>query len=121
MEYRVVARTEGAYLAAEPAAEPLRTEQDALDSIGACFGHGVDRLLLHEGSLSEDFFRLGTGVAGNLLQKFINYRIKAAAVVADERVVVGKAKEMLAELHKGRDFRVFADPDAAERWLLDKA
>jgi hypothetical protein len=53
-----------------------------------------------------------------VLQKLVNYRIATAAVVPDDRVVLGKAKEMLAELKFGNDFRVFNDAEDAERWLL---
>jgi hypothetical protein len=118
MNYDFVEKDGVVYVACLRGDAPLRTEGDASDLIGACFERGASRLLLHADALSEDFFRLRTGLAGAVLQKLVNYRIATAAVVPDDRVVLGKAKEMLAELKFGNDFRVFNDAEDAERWLL---
>jgi hypothetical protein len=71
-------------------------------------------------ALSEDFFKLKTGIAGNMLQKFINYRIKTAAIIPDAMVHKGKFKEMVSEANKGNHFRVFDNIEAAEIWLLSE-
>ncbi len=118
MNYEFVEKDGAVYVACLGGEAQLRTEGDASNLIGACFERGASRLLLHADALSEDFFRLRTGLAGAVLQKLVNYRIATAAVVPDERVVLGKAKDMLAELKFGNDFRVFADQEEAERWLL---
>jgi hypothetical protein len=64
--------------------QPLRTEQDVLDLVSACMEHNNYKLLLHEEALSAEFYNLRTGLAGTALQKFINYHIKAAAVIRTE-------------------------------------
>lgn len=118
MPIRLIEKDGTKFVALDASASPLREEKDAMDVIAACWEHGVSRVLLPADALSDDFFRLRTGLAGQVLQKLTNYRIKTAIVVTDERAVQGKAKEMLAELNKGSEFRAFADADAAERWLI---
>lgn len=50
--------------------------------------------MIHYVTLSEDFFKLKTKVAGNIIQKFINYGIKAAAIIPHETIQKGRFKEM---------------------------
>lgn len=39
---------------------------------------GADRIIIDKKAVCEDFFILSTGLAGEILQKFINYHVKAA-------------------------------------------
>ena len=52
--------------------------QDVLDIFGDLMFAGCDRLIIHERSLHTDFFELKTRLAGDILQKFSNYRVKLA-------------------------------------------
>jgi len=54
--------------------------QDILDIFGNLMFAGCDRLIIHEKSLHTDFFNLKTRLAGEVLQKFSNYRVKLAIV-----------------------------------------
>ncbi|GHC80804.1 hypothetical protein GCM10007079_20030 [Nocardiopsis terrae] len=56
---------------------PLR---EAADVIGDAFHHGVTWIAVPVERLDPDFFRLRTGVAGDFLQKFANYRLRLALV-----------------------------------------
>ncbi|MFI7598391.1 DUF4180 domain-containing protein [Actinoplanes sp. NPDC049681] len=53
--------------------------QDALDVIGAAFGR-ADTVAIAAERLDEQFFRLRSGLAGEIMQKFVNYRIRLAIV-----------------------------------------
>ncbi|KWX78806.1 hypothetical protein AML91_04535 [Paenibacillus jilunlii] len=106
------------YILCHPDGQPLRTEQDVLDLISVCFEHNSYKLLLHEGTLSDEFYNLRTGLAGTALQKLINYHIKAAAVIRTEETTQGRFKELLTELNKGENFRVFGSEALALAWLL---
>ncbi|TMR07208.1 DUF4180 domain-containing protein [Nonomuraea turkmeniaca] len=64
----------------EPDGPLLRDERDALDLIGAAWGHGAAWVAVPAGRLHEDFFSLRTGVAGEIAQKFVNCRIGLAIV-----------------------------------------
>lgn len=65
------------------------------DAVGACMGRAG--LVLTERDLGEDFFNLRTGLAGELFQKFINYRLKLAIVVADPNAYGERFSELAFE------------------------
>lgn len=119
MNYEVVTTKGTTYLEYADAEAPIGKEQDALDLVGACMEQDTYRLMLRGEALSEEFFKLRNGLAGAVLQKFVNYRIKVAVVLADPAQVKGKAKELLVESNKGNDFRVFDSKERAEEWLFD--
>ncbi|WP_433428974.1 DUF4180 domain-containing protein [Nonomuraea sp. CA-141351] len=60
--------------------EPLREARDALDLLGEAFGRGASWVAVPAERLHDDFFTLRTGVAGEIAQKFVNYRIGLAIV-----------------------------------------
>jgi hypothetical protein len=72
----------------EAEGQPLRSEQDALDLVGATFGTGEDTVVVPVERLHTDFFDLRTGVAGAFVQKLVNYRLRL--------VVLGDISEHLA-------------------------
>ncbi len=119
MNYEVIEKSSKKYIKCVSAEMPLHTEQDALDLVAACIENDTNLILLHDEAISGDFFKLGTGLAGQVLQKFINYHIKTAVIINDEQKIKGKFKELLAESNKGNDFRVFGNINEAENWLLN--
>ncbi len=57
----------------------IATPQDAMDLIAAVsFDAGCKKLVLEASQLPRDFFVLSTGLAGEVLQKFSNYRLPVA-------------------------------------------
>lgn len=120
MNYKIVENGNKKYIEVISAEPPLSTEQDAVDIVALCKENDSDLLLLHSQALSEDFFKLRTGVAGQMIQKWINYRVKTAAVIPKELVLQGKFKEMAFESNKSNHFRVFETRDDAENWLLNE-
>lgn len=95
----------------------LSDEQNALDIAAYCWEHETENLLLNHSNLPDEFFNLRTGLAGAVLQKFSNYRIRAAAVV-DPGKISGRFSELVRELNRGSFFRVFESRAEAESWLL---
>jgi hypothetical protein len=68
-------------LVCDPDGPRLATETDALDLIGSTWGGAeVEWLALPVARLSESFLSLRTGLAGAVIQKFVNYRLKLALV-----------------------------------------
>lgn len=116
MKTRLITKYPNTYLECLPG-EVLASEREALELVAACGENGTDRLMLHAGNLTEDFYRLRTGLAGEILQKFGNYRIRVAAVLTPELVNQGRFREMVLEANRGNEFRVFYNREAAERWL----
>jgi hypothetical protein len=58
----------------------IKEPQDALDLITSTDTSGCDRFIIFQKNLHKDFFNLGSGLAGNILQKFSNYRIRLAII-----------------------------------------
>jgi hypothetical protein len=90
---------------------------DALALVSACIEHGSHGLLIHAQNLPPAFFALHSRFAGEFLQKFQNYRIRLAIVIADTHSADPRFAEFLSEAKRGHSFRAFAERSAAEAWL----
>lgn len=119
MNYKVVESGDAKYIELFSCASPISTEQDALDMVSLCGENETNLLMLHSEAISDDFFRLKTGVAGKILQKLINYYVKVVAVIPNERSNNGKFRDMIIEANRGNHFRVFEEKKEAEKWLLE--
>jgi hypothetical protein len=82
-----------------------------------CIEHGASALLLDGEALPAAFFDLSTGVAGELVQKLVNYGIRMAAVVPDLASRSLRFREFAGEANRGTQFRFFATREEAVRWL----
>ena len=52
----------------------------AIELINMPEAQDCHKFIIHENNLSKEFFNLGSGVAGDILQKFSNYRLRLAVV-----------------------------------------
>lgn len=82
--------------------QPIASTQDALDLMGNLYYEDCDRILIHVRDLSADFFELKNGLAGDILQKFSNYRVRLA-IVGDFNAYTSKSlKDFIYESNKGK-------------------
>ncbi|HOW06774.1 MAG TPA: DUF4180 domain-containing protein [Flexilinea sp.] len=95
----------------------INDEKDGLALVSACIENDTNRLLLPSEALSDAFYDLSTQLTGLVLQKLVNYRIRAAAVIEPAKVR-GKFKDFMIETNRGHMFRLFEDFEQAEDWLL---
>ncbi|NLK43652.1 MAG: DUF4180 domain-containing protein, partial [Tissierellia bacterium] len=59
----------------------IRDTQSALDLMATIiFEKNCNKIILDKELICEDFFILSTGIAGEILQKFINYSAKLAII-----------------------------------------
>ncbi|MCT2194773.1 DUF4180 domain-containing protein [Paenibacillus sp. p3-SID1389] len=119
VNYQVVEKNNQTIVVVTSAEPPITTGQDAIRLIEACIEHNAGRLIVYAEALSEDFFNLRTGLAGEILQKFVNFSLRTALVVADGSLIKGRMKDLLAESHRGNTLRVFASQAEAENWLAE--
>ena len=86
--------------------------QSALDFMATIgYDTGCDRIVLNKSAICEDFFNLRTKLAGEILQKFINYHMKIA-IVGDFSTYTSKSlKDFIYESNQGR--QLFFLPDEA--------
>ena len=58
----------------------INETQDALDIMADASYNGASGVIVHEHQLTPEFFDLKTRLAGEILQKFSNYRMQLAIV-----------------------------------------
>jgi hypothetical protein len=97
-------------------AKGARFEQ-AMDIIAFCHEQDADRLLLHAGNLPTGFFDISSGVAGETLQKFANYRIKAAIVMDKDIKTSTLFSQMAGEINRSVGVRFCGNEHEALAWL----
>ena len=74
-----------------------------------------DRMIVDKSAVTEDFFKLSTCLAGEVLQKYINYRFKLAVVGDFSRYTSKPLKDFVFESNRGHDFFfVGTDEEAIE-------
>jgi hypothetical protein len=88
--------------------------QSALDLIVTMnYEHEATRIVLHKAAVCEDFFKLSTGVAGEILQKFINYGAKLAIVGDFSGYRSKPLHDFIYESNNGKDVFFVGDVDEA--------
>ena len=85
---------------------------DALDS-----SLGSAGLILTENDLAREFFDLHSGLAGELFQKFINYRLRVAIVLPDPEAYGERFSELACEHRSHSMIRFVRSKDEAKAWL----
>ncbi|MHA7578883.1 DUF4180 domain-containing protein [Paenibacillus vandeheii] len=59
----------------------INNVQDALDLMASVnYTDDAHKILINKSNLNEDFFELKTKLAGDILQKYVNYQVKLAIV-----------------------------------------
>jgi hypothetical protein len=96
----------------------LRSARDATDLIGDA--SGAEMIVIPVERLDPDFFRLRTGVAGEMTQKWVMYG-KRVAIVGDVSAHVNESKsfhDFVYEANRGRDLWFLADRAELDNRLL---
>lgn len=98
--------------------EKLITDtQSALDFImSVSYETGLNRIAINKEAVANDFFILSTGLAGEVLQKFINYHIKFAVIGDFSEYTSKPLKDFIYECNNGRDiFFTATEGEALEK------
>lgn len=112
IEYENVNGTDIAAVSGDAA--EITTPQAALDlAMTVKYESGAERIVLDKRVLGEDFFVLSTGVAGEILQKFVNYHVKAAIYGDFSRYTSKPLRDFLYESNNGSDFFFTATKEEA--------
>lgn len=80
----------------------IKTAGDALDLLGSLYYQGFDKVIIHEKNITSVFFDLKNGMAGDILQKFSNYRFKLAIIGSFEKYTSRSLQDFIRESNKGR-------------------
>ena len=109
----------GIQLAVVSGEEKIITDvQSALDlAMTARYETGADRIVIDKHAITEEFFILSSGLAGEVLQKFINYHVKAAIWGDYSRYTSKPLRDFIYESNQGRDIFFTATREDAIRKL----
>ena len=78
---------------------------------------GCSAMVLRKEQIDEPFFRLSTGLAGEVLQKFVNYRMRLAIVGDFSGYTSKPLRDFIRESNEGRHVCFQPDEEAALAWL----
>jgi hypothetical protein len=95
----------------------LSDSQSALDLIANIrYETDCDRMVIPKEAIVEDFFVLSTGLAGEVLQKFVTYGAKLAIVGDFSKYTSKPLQDFMAESNRGKDiFFVRTQEEAIEK------
>ncbi|MDQ6418880.1 DUF4180 domain-containing protein [Paenibacillus sp. LHD-117] len=115
MNIRIDSRGDSRVAIIESGEVVIQDAQDALDLMATVSYNedGCNKLLLDKTMLAEAFFDLKTGLAGEILQKYTNYRVKLA-IVGDFGGYGSKSlKDFIYECNQGKQAFFLKDEQAA--------
>lgn len=95
--------------------EPVITDaQSAIDLLmSAQYDVGSKDIVIPKQLIAEDFFVLSTGLAGEVLQKYVNYGGRMAIYGDYSRYTSKPLRDFMYESNKGRDFFFVSTRDEA--------
>jgi hypothetical protein len=97
----------------------IRVPQDALELLmNLSYQHGVTKFILHQGLVIPDFFNLKTGLAGEVLQKVVNYHLQVAFVGDFSQFKSESFRAFMAESNRGKHVFFFESVDLAKQSLF---
>jgi hypothetical protein len=101
--------------------EVVRDAGGATDLIGEALVQGARVIAAPVARLDPSFFELRSGLAGELLQKAANYRLKFAIMgdISAQVAASGALRDFVIECNRGRAIFFGADLEALCVWLSE--
>jgi len=99
-------------LIASEAAIAIRSMSDISNAVAATFG--TAGLIITESELAPEFFDLKSGLAGELFQKFTNYRLRLVLIVANPERYGDRFNELAREHRSHDSIRIVRTRDEAD-------
>ena len=96
----------------------IKDIQSAIDFIMTVkYETNCNRIALNKSAVIEDFFILSKGLAGEILQKFINYQTKFAIYGDYSKYTSKPLKDFIYESNKGKEIFFVENEDEAIKML----
>lgn len=78
--------------------------QDALDLMASIYYNNNEcyKIMINKSNITKDFFELNTGLAGEVLQKYVNYNVKLAIVGDFDEYKSKSLKDFIYECNNGK-------------------
>ncbi len=94
--------------------------QSALDlAMTVKYETGTNKIIIDKKVVCDEFFILSTGIAGEILQKFINYQVKLAIYGDYTHYTSKPLKDFIYESNNGNDFFFVATENEAIQKLME--
>ena len=101
---------------------PLGSVASCLEMIGAAHSQSAELVAIPVERLGEEFFQLRNGLAGEILQKFVTYRLRVA-IVGDITSLSASSKalhDFVVECNRGSAVWFVRDLEELKRRLQQK-
>jgi len=79
----------------------ISSVEDGLDLLGNLYYQDFDKIIIHEKNITTEFFDLKNGIAGEILQKFSNYRVRLAIIGDFAKYPSRSINDFIYESNKG--------------------
>lgn len=86
----------------------IKNAEDGLQIMIDLYYQDFDKIILHEKNITPDFFDLKTGIAGELLQKFSNYRVRLVIAGDFSKYENKSIRDFIYESNKGGQINFLA-------------
>ncbi|SCY98751.1 DUF4180 domain-containing protein [Flavobacterium caeni] len=94
----------------------INSAEDGSDLLGNLYYSDYDKIIIHEKNINPDFFDLKTGLAGEILQKFSNFRVRLALVGNFEKYGSASLKQFILESNNGKQVNFLSSlPEALKK------
>ena len=106
-------------LECDPNEKQLRNYNEAVELIGKAFEHRASLIVVPAECLDDEFFRLSTRIAGELIQKVVQYR-KRLVIIGDISRHLAESPALRAfvlEANRGKDVWFLATREELDQRL----
>lgn len=93
----------------------INTTQDALDLVTKKEIPTPKKIILHRKNINPDFFKLPTGLAGEILQKFATYQIQLAIIGDFSDIKSENFQALIRESNRGNQTLFLQDIEIAKQ------
>lgn len=80
----------------------IHSIQSGTDLLGDIYYNGFDIVILDENQICPSFFDLSTGMAGEILQKFANYKVKMIIIGDFDKYQSRSLQDFIYESNQGK-------------------
>ncbi len=99
----------------------IKDVNSTLDLIATIiYDYDSNRIIINKEAVIEDFFILSSKLAGELLQKFVNYQIKLAIIGSFDHYTSKPLKDFIYECNKGNHIYFLNNIEDAIKKLVNK-
>lgn len=103
--------------------DPISTSDDASDLVGTAWSHRANLVAVPVERLDPGFFDLRSGIAGEITQKFVNYRLRLAVIgdISPHVAASGALRDFVWESNLGEHVWFLESDDDLAMRLADRA